>query len=420
VDLGLAFFSTASLLLLFHWIDSGYRLKNLVGSGILCGLAVGVKYNGLITLFLLTFFVPFLYSRYTNIPKKSIFKPMAYALLYLGIALVLFSPWMIRNYHWKQNPVYPLYDRWFNPPAGSTEKTEKEGIDGKKFKGHLTYRRYAYGEKWWEISLLPVRIFFQGKDNDPKYFDGILNPLLLIFPFFAYFKCRSGAEIPQREKYIFLYFSILFFCFAFFQRTLRIRYIAPIIPPLLILSMIGIQNLVGMARRIVHPIARKSALGSILLVVVFLFSLNVKYIWDQFALIRPLDYLTGRITREAFIGRFRQEYPTIQYMNQHLPGDATILFIFMGKRGYYCERKYVLGSMYFGKILKRAESAEGILSRIREGGITHLLIFYPIFDRWTNEQLTPEEFRVMKDFFEKYVRHLYYSAGYGISELQIP
>ena len=67
VDLGLIFFSTASLLLLLRWIENGFPLKFLIISASFCGLALGTKYNGLITLFILTFFVPFLYSRYSRV-----------------------------------------------------------------------------------------------------------------------------------------------------------------------------------------------------------------------------------------------------------------------------------------------------------------------------------------------------------------
>jgi len=59
VDLGLIFFSTASLLLLFKWIEKDFQLKFLVLSAISCGLAMGTKYNGLDHLFYLNTFCPF-------------------------------------------------------------------------------------------------------------------------------------------------------------------------------------------------------------------------------------------------------------------------------------------------------------------------------------------------------------------------
>ena len=64
IDLGEIFFSFAALLLLFKWIRSGFRMIYLLYSGVLCGLALGTKYNGLVTLTLLTLFIPYIYSRY--------------------------------------------------------------------------------------------------------------------------------------------------------------------------------------------------------------------------------------------------------------------------------------------------------------------------------------------------------------------
>ncbi|MCI5141229.1 MAG: phospholipid carrier-dependent glycosyltransferase [Candidatus Electrothrix sp. ATG1] len=52
VDLGLLFFSTSSLLLLFHWLETGKQKKHLLLAGLSCGLAIGTKYNGLLVLFL--------------------------------------------------------------------------------------------------------------------------------------------------------------------------------------------------------------------------------------------------------------------------------------------------------------------------------------------------------------------------------
>ncbi|MGB5615884.1 MAG: phospholipid carrier-dependent glycosyltransferase, partial [Desulfobacterales bacterium] len=63
VDLGLIFFSSAALILLLIWTESMHKSKYLILSAICCGLALGTKYNGLIVLFLLTLFIPFLYLK---------------------------------------------------------------------------------------------------------------------------------------------------------------------------------------------------------------------------------------------------------------------------------------------------------------------------------------------------------------------
>lgn len=150
VDLGLIFFSTASLLLLLRWIENGFPLKFLIISASLCGLALGTKYNGLIALFILTLFVPFLYSRYPQGEKHGFLKVAGYGILFLFVALLFFSPWMIRDYLWTNNPIFPLYDNWFNP---------QDAID-RQTVGLFAYRRIFYHETWWQMVLLPVRIFF--------------------------------------------------------------------------------------------------------------------------------------------------------------------------------------------------------------------------------------------------------------------
>jgi hypothetical protein len=90
VDLGLIFFSTASLLLLLRWIESGFQKRYLVISAVFCGLAMGTKYNGLITFGLLTLFVPFVYSRYNRggRPGYRFRCPGSHFLFYLSAAFL--------------------------------------------------------------------------------------------------------------------------------------------------------------------------------------------------------------------------------------------------------------------------------------------------------------------------------------------
>jgi len=97
VDLGLIFFSTTSLLLIFKWREEKFQPKYLIYSALFCGLGMGTKYNGLITFFLLTLFVPFVCSTYGNTTDSKPLRPVGYAALFFGVALIIFSPWMIRN-----------------------------------------------------------------------------------------------------------------------------------------------------------------------------------------------------------------------------------------------------------------------------------------------------------------------------------
>jgi len=411
VDLGLIFFSTASLLLLLKWIENGFPLKYLIISAFFCGLAVGTKYNGLVTLFLLTLFVPFLYTRYQQGKNPNFLKAAGYGILFLFIAFIFFSPWMIKNYLWTNNPIFPLYNHWFN----SQDAINRQEV------GLFTYRNLVYHETWWQMALLPLRIFFQGQDGSPQYFDGRLNPFLLLLPFFAFYRFRRDTEVIKVEMKIILVFSVLYFTFALFSSSLRIRYISPIIPPLIILSIYGIKKMVLMISQLHSGAIKGIAAATIFLLVSLLLWLNGDYIVDQFRYVNPIRYLNGTLSRDNYIDKYRFEYPTIRYINENLPLNAKILFIYIGNRGYYCERSYIFDIIgnrsMLHQILKRSNRPEEILKGLKSKGITHLLIRYDLFEPWVKSDFTITEQKLTGRFFKEHVKVLYFKWGYGVSRL---
>lgn len=421
VDLGLIFFSTASLLLLLKWIETGFKLKFLGLSAGLCGLAMGTKYNGLIVFFLLTLFVPFLYSRYAQNRSGSFIRPAGYGILFFTVALLVFSPWMIRNYHWKGNPVYPLYNNWFNPPTAPSKEIVSDRAEKKVGLTHFTYRTIVHGEPWWQIALLPIRIFFEGKDGSGQYFDGKLNPFLLILPFFAFWRVRERPKTLGREKNIFLAFVILFFAFAFFSTVLRIRYILPIVPPLVILSVFGIKNIVEAVKGM-RSVSKRNAVSIIFgLTVMLLLAINALYVIDQFRYVAPFSYLSGDVTRDEYITHYRPEYPAMQYVNKNLSMGSRLLFIFLGKRGYYCDRDYIpdtqgqVNRLY--KLIKNSNSPDEVWLGLKKMGVTHLMIQIGVFNGWVNDLFDVEKQKFVKEFFTKHVSLLYSENGVGVFRL---
>ena len=79
-----------------------------------------------------------------------------------------------------------------------------------------------------------------------------------------------------------LTFAVLFFGFAFFSSVLRIRYIAPIIPPLVILSVFGAKNIIDVTRGFNARIARQTGFAVVFLVLAFALALNARYVVNQF------------------------------------------------------------------------------------------------------------------------------------------
>jgi len=417
VDLGLIFFSTASLLFVLKWTEKGFQVRTLVLAAILCGLAMGTKYNGLVTFLLLTLLVPFLYTRYAKNKRPGLLRPIAYCTLFVLVALAFFSPWMARNYYWKRNPVYPLYNTLFNPPV-SGETSERNDENQEKSRGIFTYRSIIYGEKWWEIALLPLRIFFQGKDGDPRRFDGKLNPFLLFFPILAFYKAGNGDPLIRREKAILLAFSALFFLIALFSAGLRMRYISPIIPALVILSVFGINNLVKKTERWQSAGHRKIGLTLTALAVGASFLINAVYIIDQFKYVAPLSYLKGEFTRAQYISKYRPEYPAIQYINHNLPEDSLVYFLFLGNRGYYSDREYLLGEDLLAGILRESAGPAEISTRLRQRGVTHLLLCHPIFEKWIRQNYPDDRLKLLNEFFTTHTKALFIENGFVVLGLK--
>ncbi len=433
VDLGLIFFSAASLLYLLKWAEQGFSLRFLLISAVCCGLALGTKYNGLIVLFLLTLFVPLIVLNlsYKNwhfstpelkfhfsTPEDSqadfIYKGLGYAAVFFIVAMAVFSPWMIRNYIWTDNPLFPLYDSWFNP------KTAAEIADAPVRISHFVQRSILYNERWWEILLIPIRIFFQGQDDSAKYFDGKLNPLLFFLPFFAYLPRKENRDpkIMAERKFL-LAFAALFLIFVFVRTDMRIRYVAPIIAPLVILSILGFREICIFFNTRYAGIRGKIYVGLTAATVFFMTGMNAVYISDQFRYVDPIPYIFGKISRDRYIGKYRQEYPVVEFINSSLPETAKILCFFLGNRIYYSDREMISDTEPFRKMVKSGESPEKIMSSLKQKGITHFLIRHDLFEKWSRDNFESVEAQtVLGIFLKNHLKLRCDKGGYGLFELE--
>jgi hypothetical protein len=428
VDLGLVFFSTAALISLFKWIESGFKWKYVILSALCCGLALGTKYTGLIGLFLIALFIVFIHSKLAKSKTENQIKALGFGAAFIFVTLIVFSPWAIKNYLWTGNPIYPLYNNWFGarlekgaPVLTGDQNGAENSISvthsNKSRKGwsHFAVRKIVYKEKWWQTALIPIRIFFQGQDENPKYFDGKLNPFLFFFPFFAFMWIRGGPPGLKTEKKILLAFSILFILFAFAQRDMRIRYISPAIPPLVMLSIFGLSALITEITKRFSGFLGRIYAGIVFVIVSFLLFQNALYIVEQFRYVEPVNYISGRVGREEYIEKYRPEYAAIKFANQNLPPDVKILGVYLGNRSYYSERELIFA--YPGYLLGTSDyksSAQKISSNIIKNGITHMIIRYDLFENQVKNNYNENQRQTISRFLKNHLELLYSKAGYGL------
>jgi hypothetical protein len=426
VDLGLICFFFASLLYLFHWIENNFKIKYLMISAIFCGLALGTKYNGLVGLFLLGLFVPFIYARYHAGKKIDGIKAMGYSATFVLISLLVFSPWMIRNIAWTGNPVYPLYNSVFNPKpitekiahaeTESAEMIAETVVETHSRMSHIDTRRIIYGESWWEIALIPLRVFWHGQDDTPKYFDGKTSPFLLLLTPFAFLGLKSGTRQEKTEKMILLFFSILFLLYACAQTSIRIRYFSPILPPLVVLSIFGLHNIKSMLSETTQ-FSERFKKPVIFTIVAVMIGLNFNYLVSRFEQDQPLSFITGKVTRDEYIQSFRPEYASFQYANQNLSKDSKILGLYIGNRGYYSDIDVSFNIELLQQLASQAASAQDVSEKLREKNITHLLVNFSLFNYWVQHYSLHEK-QMLKEFFDNYVTTEFSKDGYGLLGLK--
>jgi len=437
VDLGLIFFSTASLLQILKWASRKLAWHHLIIAGMFCGLALGTKYNGLIAFFLLTCFTPVIYLRSIGAERNAggvegaspahleistgsfSLKAIGYGAVFAAAALIVFSPWMIRNYAWTRNPVYPLYDRLFNSrdqkaisAEGEAHETKSEG--NATGLNHFAVRRFVYHESLLETLAVPIRIFFQGEDDNPKYFDGRLNPYLLFLPILAFIGFRRVSRRLRTETLVLAAFSGLYLLFAFAQTDMRTRYVAPIIAPLSILSALGIYNLILLVKkRISSPAA---GIGLLVCGVGLFVMPNFHYALEQLQKVEPLEYLSGGISRDDYIQRFRPEYATYRYINTHLPQEARVLGVFVGNRRYYCDRDLICdGTLEAG--VRVADSADDLAGMLRTEGFSHIVIRTDLFAHAVLNREREDRVALFQSFLLRHTRQLFSHGGYVLLQL---
>ena len=414
VDLGLVFFTTASILAYLHWRNEEYKKnKWLVLSAIAMGLALGTKYNALIAWLFLTLAIIFFYSRDTEKQWPAI----KYGAIFFLVSLLIFSPWLIKNLLLTGNPLFPLFKGLFNTNMDNIANKGKmySVVSGSADMGIFKYRAMQYGENFWETLLIPIRFFFQGQDYSDRYFDGALNPALIIMAPFAFMN-RSF----QKDKIFFILFSVFFILTAFFLDELRVRYILPVIPFLSVLAVMGIMNIFTWSAQKTKPL-RYFYAGAVLLFLVILGAKNIIYLNNYFQSLQPIKFISKIETRDEYLNRHTKSYNAICYINNHTPKDARIRLFFIAGKGYYLDRIYdddpTFGMDVIRSLAAASSNDKTFQNYINSLGCTHLLVRTDLYLNFLNDNYTLETVNRLFQQMNRTTEMIYNANGYAVYRL---
>jgi hypothetical protein len=183
-----------------------------------------------------------------------------------------------------------------------------------------------------------------------------------------------------------------------------------------LLSVYGLKLLVDALKGVAQPVVKKAGVACLALFIGYGLWVNTAYAAYLYRYVKPLEYLSGAVDRDGYIARYRTEHDAFQYVNRTLDETALLYFIYLGKRGYYCDIPYVPDSggthltrlLYKGNELRRPDEAADVL---RREGITHLVINMNITWPHVTENGGPGEAESLSAFLTTETRQVFSSRG---------
>lgn len=432
VDLGLLFFTTAALFSAVIWLEDTTRTRWLVLAAVCSGLALGTKYNALVSFLVLSLLLPFFYLfrfRRDN-PHAQQLNAVKFGALFVAISLIVFSPWLVRNYSLTGNPIYPLAQGVFPvqaevPPSPDLATTaeaharaamQEQAGKGEKPLGPLLTRRLVHEESLAYTLLIPLRIFFEGQDDNPKYFDGRLNPLLLLLPL-ALLVLPNKRDLRHNDPLLFGAYTVLMIVLVFLLKDMRMRWIATIVPPLVVLATYGLRVIHRQLEKRLDSAGRANAVTAVIVAAYFV--PNLLYAHALSGKIDPVPYVTGRVDYATYVRMHRPEYAVIELANQRVAPGRRVLGLYLGGRRYYFSANAILVNEVFTSIAERSASGNAIADRLLELDYTHIVVHAGLFRQWLDSTDEGTASRV-NAFANQRLQELLVEDGFGLYEIVPP
>lgn len=361
-DIALAFYQLAAVYTLFNWFEDR-RQQWLLLSAVMCGLAMGLKYTSFVCPLTLVVLVVWRRSFRERARTSDVFRAL---LTFSAVALLVASPWYIKNFFFTSNPVYPFaYD---------------------VFGGHFwdEFRAAWYARAGTGIGLDPIKLValpwtLTLGTRDMNYYDGRMGPLfvgfLSLIPVYYIFGSREDvATRPRAVGYLLFYALAQYLTWTLGVITSRSLFQSRLLLPCLVALSPALAAALEALRALDRP--QFSLRRFVWMTVAIVLTLNVVYQGLDTLRVSPLPYLTGREMRETFLERMLGDYyVAMQVIGEETPPESKVLFLWE-PRSYYCPRAAQPDPILetWKHLLVRHTSVSAVAENLRTEGFTHVLL----------------------------------------------
>jgi hypothetical protein len=185
----------------------------------------------------------------------------------------------------------------------------------------------------------------------------------------------------------------------------------------------GLVNIWEWAMKLSIP--SRNVLAAVLLAIfIVIMSKNIFYIKNYYQNINPMNYLSGKESRDEFITRHSSSYPVIKYINTNTPENAKIRLVFLAGRGYYLDRIYSEGGSYgIGDVSGLAANSyedRSFQAYLHSFDCTHLLVRTDLYFKYLQDNYTKETTNRLFQQMNKATEMIYNANGYAVYRLIPP
>jgi hypothetical protein len=331
VDLGLVLYGFLSVYSVMVWLSTGKGA--FIGlAGAFCGLAVSVKYFGVV--------IPLLLGIYLLWKKPRAF------LLFILVTFLASFVWYLRQYLVLGNPVFPFFSKIFGASGldrevldSLSEKTIRTAFGmGAGFMNVLTVA--------WRVTMHPRQF---GGEQIGLLFLAVIPAILLLRPREPFIR-KIGA-------------FALAYCICWFFLYQNLRFLLPVVPFLSILAAYVVvkfaQNQGRYARWVYIVIALFLSLQ---------FALCIRHS------LSPLKTVLGFEKGSHYLASNERSYEISEYINRSFGQQANILVVDEGHTFFLdTPHRRELYYWIYNRYDKRSIDVSRIVSYFRSEGFSHIL-----------------------------------------------
>lgn len=386
-ELFLAYYVPFAALTAINWWETKQRHWLLI-SGLFSGVAIGSKYSALIILFPLIVVILFLLFF-----QKHSFKQFYLDLLLFSLfTIVPFIPWLIRNYYWTGDPLYPIQ----TPIQFFKLNSDLE------YPYLLSRTAQPFGNPFTLLIRLTGNCGMLCKEM-PGSAMGIL-PLA----FLPWFTAWDPMFKPKRRFLLFSSLFMLISVYISFYFLRSARYSIGLYPLLAALSALNFESAYRHIKSSTHRTIFFICAGLLL----FSYTLSTRLIltdtlWTNSERY-PYHLILGMKSQKAFLSESLPVYEALQFLNRQPESSIKVLSLGSESRAY--TRARIFGPIFASesrRILFSANSEKDLARKLKENNYNYILIF-PAGQRKDPEFYTSP---YLSDYFYKKYTQLVFAAN---------